>query len=457
MDLLSITLKGGFIMAGQLLLGLSILVVLHEFGHYITAKWFKCRVEKFYLFFDPWFSLFKKKIGDTVYGIGWLPLGGYVKISGMVDESMDKEQLNKPAEPWEFRSKPAWQRLIIMLGGVIVNVLLAFIIYAMVLCFWGEKKIEPASIKYGLSFGDSVMNKMGFRNGDNIIAIDNVPVEDFDDAIKKLIVSDSSATVIRDGKTVVLNLPVDLLGQLISIKKKSENPLIAPRLPVYVMGVPDTAAAYKSGLRKGDYIVGIDSVKTDYYDEFKAAAKKYAGKDVRLAIKRNGTDTTISMHIKDDATVGFMPPNSHEEFDSLGIYKYTVKKYPFLASFPAGVRRTGEELSFYMAQMKKIFTPKTGGIKGIGGFKGMAKAYGDIWDWEHFWTMTAMLSIILAFMNILPIPALDGGHVLFTLIEMVTGRKPSDKVLEYAQIAGMVLLLGLMLFANGNDWFGWGK
>ncbi len=459
MTLLAIDWSSVGLKAAQLLLSLSILVVLHEFGHYITAKWFKCRVEKFYLFFDPWFSVFKKKIGETEYGVGWLPLGGYVKISGMVDESMDKEQMKLPPQPWEFRSKPAWQRLIIMIGGVTVNILLAFVIYAMILMVWGEKKIQSDSLKYGISFNDPIFNELGFKNGDKILAVDGKPVEEYTEVLKKLLIVDSTVSIERDGQKMNLNMPVDLIGKLVEKRKKSEGPMISPRVPVLVLQVADTSVVYKAGLRRGDQIVKIDSTETMYFDEFmKTMEKRKKGDEVSLTVKRNDSLVVLNTRLPEAGKVGFGAPASPEQFDSLGIYKYTVKKYGFVAAIPAGVKRAGSELKFYIDQFKKILSPETGAYKGVGGFKAMGSVFsGNGWDWEHFWTITAFFSIVLAFMNLLPIPALDGGHVLFTLVEMVTGRKPSDKFLEYAQIAGMVLLLALMLYANGNDWFGWGK
>ncbi len=443
----------------QLLLSLSILVILHEFGHYITAKWFKCRVEKFYLFFDPWFSIFKKKIGDTVYGIGWLPLGGYVKISGMVDESMDKESLKLPPQPWEFRSKPAWQRLIIMLGGVTVNILLAFVIYAGILMTWGEKKIPASSLKHGITFNDSLFNDLGFKNGDKVLAVDGKPVVEYTDILKKILVVNNNVTVEREGKVTVLNMPVDLIGKLVEKKKLADGPLISPRIPVIISEIRDTSFAYKAGLRKGDLIVGVDTVQTKFYDQFDAVMKKQKkGDTINLVVKRNDSLINLTTTLIAGGKIGFSRPSSHEEYDSLGIYKYEVKKYGFFAAFPAGVKRAGKELQFYIDQFKKILSPSTGAYKGVGGFKAMGSVFsGSEWDWEHFWTITAFFSIVLAFMNLLPIPALDGGHVLFTLGEMITGRKPNEKFLEYAQIVGMVILLALMLYANGNDWFGWGK
>ena len=442
--------------AAQLLLSLSILVILHEFGHYITAKWFKCRVEKFYLFFDPWFSIFKKKIGETVYGIGWLPLGGYVKIAGMVDESMDKDALKLPPQPWEFRSKPAWQRLIIMMGGVTVNILLAFVIYAMILMVWGDKKIPASSMKYGIHVGDSTLLKIGFKNGDKIIGVDGKEVYDLDRFRKKLITA-SQVEIERDGKLTRLVLPKDFVGQLIENKNQKRKGFIEPRFPAMVATVSDTAVAYKAGLRKNDIIIGIDSVRFEYFDQLSDILETKKNRDVTLTVNRQGRDTNFVTKINSEGQIGFFSYNSPKQWDSLGWVKYEITKYGFFSSFPAGVKMTIQELKDYVAQFIVIFTPGTGGIKGIGGFKTMGSIFAPTWDWESFWRMTAMFSIVLAFMNMLPIPALDGGHVMFTLGEMITGRKPSEKFLEYAQIFGMVILMALMLYANGNDWFGWGK
>ncbi|MEO7312695.1 MAG: RIP metalloprotease RseP [Chitinophagaceae bacterium] len=450
------------IKAAQLLLSLSILVVLHEFGHYITARWFGCRVEKFYLFFDPWFSLFKKKIGQTEYGIGWLPLGGYVKIAGMIDESMDKEQLALPAQPDEFRSKPAWQRLIIMLGGVTVNILLAFVIYAFVLMIWGDKRVPSSSMKYGVHVGDSTLMKIGLRDGDKIIGVDGKEVYDLERFRKKLLTAEK-LEVERDGKRQTLILPIDLIGQLVENKNQKRSGFIEPRFPALVQSVDDTTDAYKSGLRNHDLIVGLDSVKIDFFNELKSELQKRINTRALLTVNRGGRDTSFMVNIKTNvdstAMIGFLPFDlrNPEQLDSLGWIKYTVTKYSFFAAFPAGVKMTFEELGAYAAQFKSILNPKTGGYKALGGFKTIGSVFTPEWNWEWFWRLTAMLSVILAFMNLLPIPALDGGHVLFTIIEMITGRKPNPKFLEYAQVVGMVLLLGLMLYANLNDFFGYGK
>ena len=458
MNIIAINWANVGLQAGQLLLALSILVILHEFGHYITAKWFKCRVEKFFLFFDPWFALFKKKIGDTVYGIGWLPLGGYVKISGMIDESMDKEAMKQPPQEWEFRSKPAWQRLIVMLGGVIMNILVAFVIYAFILMTWGDKKIPTSSMKYGVHVVDSTMYKMGIRNGDKILEIDGQEVADYEKLRRNLLLG-SSVTVDRNGQKVSLTLDEDLIGQLVENRNKEVSGFVEVRKPAIVFFVPDTAKAYKAGLRNNDKLVAIDSVRFEFYDELQNHLNQKKNKTIELTVLRDGQEVNFPVAVSEEGKIGFAPYGyNYQQMDSLGWVKLNVTKYSFFAAFPAGVKKAGTELMFYIDQFKKILNPKTGAYKGVGGFKAMGSIFPKYgWDWEQFWRITAFLSIVLAFMNLLPIPALDGGHVMFTLYEMITRRKPNEKFLEYAQVVGMVLLLGLMLYANGNDWFGWGK
>ncbi len=458
MELLAINWGDVGLQILQLILSLSILVAIHEFGHYITAKWFKCKVEKFYLFFDPWFSIFKKKIGDTEYGIGWLPLGGYVKIAGMVDESMDKEQLKKPAQPWEFRSKPAWQRLIIMLAGVTMNMFLAFFIYAMVLFAWGEKKISNSSVKNGIYCADSLLFKFGFQNGDKIISVDGKTADYFDDIPGNLITSDE-VLVLRDGQQKTITLPENLLGQLAELKKKGVG-FLEIRRPALVGDLSDnffdTSYAKKAGLKHFDKILSVDSVPVAFFNDMAPILQTKKNSTVSIEIERNGAKQLLVSKVNADGKLG-LPPIEYTEMDSLGLLKIDEKKYGFFAAFPAGVSKTFSKLGSYAGQVKKIATPGSEGYKAVGGFKRIASIFPTPWDWESFWNITAFLSVMLAFMNLLPIPALDGGHVLFTLIEMISGRKPSEKFLEYAQIAGMIILLGLMLFANGHDWFGWGK
>lgn len=458
MALLQINWSSVGLQAAQLLLSLSILVILHEFGHYITAKWFRCRVEKFYLFFDPWFSLFKKKKGETEYGIGWLPLGGYVKISGMIDESMDKEAMSKPAQPWEFRSKPAWQRLIIMVGGVVMNILVAFVIYSFILVIWGDKKIPTASMKYGVHVVDSTVYKMGIRNGDRILSVDGEPVNDFEKLRRKLLLG-QEVQVQRDSQLLNIKLDKDFIGQLVENRDKSIRGFLEIRRPAIAFLVPDTSIAYKAGIRPGDKFVGVDSMRCSFYDELQEQLTANKGKKINLIVERNGQKEIFPVQVSAEGKIGFLAYGySYQQMDSLGWIKLNVNKSDVLASIPGGVKKAGAELQDYIDQFKKILDPETGAYKGVGGFKAMGSIFpGTTWDWESFWRITAFLSIVLAFMNLLPIPALDGGHVLFTLWEMITGRKPSDKFLEYAQMAGMILLLGLMVYANANDWLGWGK
>ncbi|MBC7424732.1 MAG: RIP metalloprotease RseP [Ferruginibacter sp.] len=459
MELLAINWPGIGLMAAQLILSLSILVILHEFGHYITAKWFKCRVDKFYLFFDPWFSLVKKKVGDTEYGIGWLPLGGYVKIAGMVDESMDKEAMKLPPQPWEFRSKPAWQRLIIMLGGVTVNVLLAFVIYAMIMFVWGETKTVNSSVKNGIWITDSSMYEIGLRNGDKVISVNNEPIKYFEEIPKKILFGGgTSVTVNRNQKDTVINIPIAIIGRLVE-KKRSKAPLMIERIPAIVgeWDAKDTTNAKKAGLKYFDKIVKVDSVPIEFMDNVVAYTDGKRNQHVTVSILRNGSPMELNALVNENGKLG-IPFLDEMQYDSLGVYKLEITKYGFFESLPKGVSLAVNSLKDYIEQFKLIFKPATGAYKGVGGFKTMGSIFSsDHWDWHSFWSITALFSVILAFMNLLPIPALDGGHVLFTLGEMITGRKPSEKFLEYAQIVGMVILLSLMLYANGNDWFGWGR
>src|SRR5687768_10048668 len=369
------------IKAVQLILCLSILVVLHELGHFLPAKWFKCRVEKFYLFFDPWFSIVKKKIGETVYGIGWLPLGGYVKIAGMVDESMDKEQMKQPPQPWEFRSKPAWQRLIIMLGGVTMNLLLAFVIYAMLLFTWGETKTPIKNVSNGIGIFDSLMYDLGLRDGDKILAVNDKPVVYYEDILKQLLVGEK-VTVEREGKTMNINLPVDLIGKLVE-RKRSGGPLIVQRFPVIVNIVPETSLAKQAGLQKYDRITGIDSAETPFFDAYVKAAAKRSTDSVKLKIERNNTPMVLNAKISPEGKLGFVMYQTQDELDSLGIIKIERRKYGFLESFPAGVKLAGQKLKDYIGQFKKILSPETGAYKGLGGFKAMASIFPkNTWSWE---------------------------------------------------------------------------
>jgi regulator of sigma E protease len=363
--------------------------------------------------------------------------------------------MNQPAQPWEFRSKPAWQRLIIMVGGVTVNVLLSFLLYGMILFIWGEKKIPMSGIPNGIAITDSIMYNLKFKDGDKIVAVKGEPVIYFDDATRKIVLGEN-VTVERDGKQQTIVLPDSLIGMLVK-KKKTGNPLFIPRLPVIADIIPDTSNAAKAGLKQYDQVITINGQNAEFFDEYKRITDANKNKQVAMVVKRNGQLDTLHVLVNNEGQTGFMRFGDMQSLDSMGLIKVEKKQYSFLESFPAGVKLAGQTLSDYISQFKKILNPKTEAYKGLGGFGGIASMFPKIWDWQAFWTMTAFLSIALAFMNILPIPALDGGHVLFTLIEIITKRKPNQKFLEYAQVVGMVLLLALLIYANGNDWFGWGR
>ena len=429
------------IQATQFILSLSLLIILHEAGHFIPAKIFKTRVEKFYLFFDPWFSLFKKKIGDTEYGIGWLPLGGYVKIAGMIDESMDKEQMKKPAEPWEFRSKPAWQRLIIMIGGVTVNVILAIIIYAGMMMYYGEEYLPVENVKYGIT-ADSTAQAIGLRNGDRIIEVDGTRIERFSQIPLEILLGDEGRIVLeRDGEQMELFVSETDKRDLI----KARSSLVGLRIPYVVGDFTDDSAAKQAGLQKGDSIVALNGEKMAYFDQYLEAIPEMAGENISLSVFREGEPLAVDMSVPESGKIGVyaMPPGS--------FFNFETKKYGPLEAIPAGLNKSFSVLGDYIRQFKLILNPETEAYKEVGGFLMIAQQYGTQWDWQRFWGFTAFLSIMLAFLNILPIPALDGGHVVFVLWEMISGRKPSEKVLEYAQVAGFVILMGLILLANGND------
>jgi regulator of sigma E protease len=426
--------------AGQLILSLSILIVLHELGHFIPARLFKTKVEKFYLFFDPWFSLFKVKRGETEYGIGWLPLGGYVKISGMVDESMDKEQMKQPPKPWEFRSKPAWQRLIIMLGGVTVNVILGIFIYWMVLFAWGKDIIPPENLKYGIAV-DSLGMKMGLKDGDKIIALDNKKVENIN-RVPVDIILDMPKTMQVERGGEIINIPIseDDISRLIKVK----GVFIIPRFPAVVDSLVPDRPGIMAGLRKGDRIIRIGDAPTPYFSDVQREIAKYSRQNVPVTLLR-GSDTLVKIvPVTSEKKIGFNPVSPDKFLE----YKHI--NYSFFEALPAGIAEGYDKIVMQLKQFKVLFTVKDA-YQSVGGFMSIGNVFAPEWDWQSFWYMTAFLSIVLAVMNILPIPALDGGHVLFLLYEVVTRRKPSEKFLEYAQYVGMILLLALLLFANGND------
>ncbi len=429
------------IQVAQFILSLSILIVLHELGHFIPARIFKTRVEKFYLFFDPYFSLFKVKKGDTEYGIGWLPLGGYVKISGMIDESMDKEQMKLPAQDWEFRAKPAWQRLIIMVGGVTVNVILGILIYAMVLFTWGEEHLPTKNATYGIAC-DSTAYKMGLRDGDKILSVDNRFIESFYRVPGEIILNKSkSIQVERDGNKMDIAITENDISEMI---KNSKSRFISPRFPCIVDSVVPNLYAAKAGFKKGDKIISINNKSTQFFNEVTSALKSMPISLATIAVQRNSDTIVMRTPVGADGTIGFQTKMDDK------LLKYETINFTFLEAFPAGISKAKRTFDDYIKQFSVIFTVKDA-HKQLGGFGTIASAYSKSWDWENFWAFTAFLSIVLAIMNILPIPALDGGHVMFLLYEIITRRKPNEKFMEYAQYAGMILLLALLLYANGND------
>jgi regulator of sigma E protease len=430
----------------QFLLSLSLLIILHELGHFIPAKIFKTRVEKFYLFFDVKYSLLKKKIGETEYGIGWLPLGGYVKISGMIDESMDKEQMALPPQPWEFRSKPAWQRLIIMLGGVTVNFILAFIIYIGMAFAYGDIYLNNSELKDGIAVTSSVGEELGLKTGDKIIAVDGEEITHFDEIPMKLLFS-KSALVIRDGAEQTINFPVDLIDKVL---KGEKRPFIGIREPFIVGKVSDSSA--NKALLPKDMIQSINGVPTKYADQVVAFAKTNKKQTVEAVVLRDEKQIPVKINIDKNGKLGIYAATvGVKSLEKLGLYKFSTQKYGFFESFPVGIEKGTSQLVGYGKQLKAIFNPDTGAYKGVGGFKAIFDIFPSTWSWEVFWNITALLSIMLGVMNLLPIPALDGGHVMFLLYEMISGRKPSDKFLENAQMVGFFLLITLLLFANGND------
>ena len=465
----------------QLILSLSILVIIHEFGHFIASRIFGVRVEKFYMFFDWKFSIFRckkvngawkfkffcknepekyVKVGDkyepvdlnslpeddwrraedsTEFGLGWIPLGGYCKIAGMVDESMDEGQLAQDPQPWEFRTKPAWQRLIIMVGGVCMNVILAFLIYIGLIASYGEQYISTEEVnKYGITV-DSVGYNLGLRDGDKILTVDGKYIEDFNQIQMELLLENTSnIEVERNGHKEVVELPEDAVQQII----QHRSAFISARMPFVVGGFANGSYAEKAGMQKNDRIIGINDVETPYFQDFKGTITDFRDQDVDMKVVRDNDTIVMNVHVAGDATIGVFVDN---------VFNISTKEYSFWQSIPRGFKKTGKELSDYWKQLKLIFNPKTKAYESLGGFITIGSIFPESFIWEQFWRMTAFLSIILAVMNILPIPGLDGGHVLFLLWEVITRKKPRDKFLERATMIGFIFLMMLLIYANGND------
>jgi regulator of sigma E protease len=434
----------------QFLLSLSLLIVLHELGHFIPAKLFKTKVEKFYLFFDVKYSLFKKKIGETEYGIGWLPLGGYVKIAGMIDESMDKEQMAQPPQPWEFRSKPAWQRLIIMLGGVSVNFILAYLIYVAMSFTYGDTDVTADSIKDGYWIENKLLLDVGFKTGDKVIAINDEEINTYSD-VRRSLIKGEKYTINRNGVQQDILLPKDFLGQLSTAER--DNGTFRLRIPFMVAAVSDSSLNKGIDLKGGDVLLSINNKELRYFDQVESRMLDFKNQSVNATFLRGKEKINRTLKVDSIGKIGVYSVSNSARFAELGYYKITRREYTFLQSFGGGVDKFKGQVSNYFDQLGKIFTPSTGAYKGVGGFKAIFDVFPPTWNWQDFWGLTAFLSIMLAILNLLPIPALDGGHVVFLLFEMVSGRKPSEKFLERAQVVGFFILIALVLFANGNDIF----
>ena len=431
----------------QFLLSLSLLIILHELGHFIPAKLFKTRVEKFYLFFDVKYSLFKKQIGETVYGIGWLPLGGYVKISGMIDESMDKEQMALPPQPWEFRSKPAWQRLIIMLGGVTVNFILAFIIYIGMAFVYGDTYVANADLKDGVWITNPAIEKIGIKTGDKIISIDGQKIENFDDDTNMKVIMAKEILIERNGQQQTIKIPTDFVDKL---SKHEKSLLISPRMPFVIGSLQD--GSQNASLKPKDLLITLNGKEAKYFDQVKGILEANKGKTIPAVVLRDLKETPITVKVSAKGTLGVVAGGLDiKSLEKLGYYKISTKTYSFAESIPVGLEKGKNQLVGYGKQLKMIFNPETKAYKQVGGFAAIFNIFPSSWSWETFWSITALLSIMLGVMNLLPIPALDGGHVMFLLYEIISGKKPSDKFLENAQMVGFVLLIALLLFANGND------
>ncbi len=426
----------------QFFMSLSLLVAIHEFGHFIVARMFKIRVEKFYIFFDPWFSLFKFKRGDTEYGMGWVPLGGYVKIAGMIDESMDLEQMKAPVQPWEFRAKPAWQRFCVMVAGVVMNVLLAILIYSGVRYVWGESYMANADAKWGYEFNEAA-ERMGFRDGDKVLTVDGEELDAVGDLRSMLLLTegDREVVVVRGGEQMTLNIPFD---EMLAMRRNREyEDLYTLRVPFIIDSIASESAA-AAGLRVGDEVVACNEHENVSATTMTTSLlKQYSGDTVTLRVLRAGAEQELQVPVDEDGKIGVML--------KADMFQPRTREFTLLQAIPAGVSLAGETIADYWEQLKLIFQPKTKMYEELGGFISIGKIFPSEWNWLQFWTMTAFLSIILAVMNILPIPGLDGGHALFTLWEIITGRKASDKFLEVMQYIGLAILFVLLVYANGND------
>ena len=429
----------------QLVLALSILVLIHEFGHFLFARLFKIRVEKFYLFFDPWFSLFKykPKNSETEYGIGWLPLGGYCKISGMIDESMDKEAMAKEPQPWEYRSKPAWQRFFVIFGGVLFNFILAIVIYCGIMYAWGEQYIKNTDVTTGI-YANELAQAVGFRNGDIILSFDDVVPHKFTDLQVELVRTQAKeAKVLRDGDTVTVTIDPVYIPTILN-----SPGMFNYGIPFEISQVPDSSINAASGLQVKDRIVAINGENCDMFYQTQQILAKHKGDSIVATVTRGGEIMLLPLATDTLGRIQVVVNANLEDF-----YTITRKEYTLLSAIPAGINKAVSTVGNYFKELKLIFSPKTEAYKSVGSFITIGNIFPGSWDWHSFWNITAFLSVMLAVLNILPIPALDGGHLVFTLYEMITGRKPSDKFLEYAQMVGMILLMGLMILAFGNDIF----
>ncbi len=431
------------IKALQFFLSLTMLVMIHELGHFLTARMFRIRVEKFYIFFDPWFSLFHFKRGDTEYGMGWLPLGGYVKIAGMIDESMDKEQLKQEPKPWEFRTKPAWQRFCVMVAGVVMNFLMAFVIYCGISYTWGTSYIDNEDIRWGYNFNDGA-KELGFQDGDRIVTINGEKVENYATIASRILLADSDTQieVTNGGIPRTVAISYDALNE---VRSHEENfaAFATPRMP-FIIDSLASPTALASGLQRGDRIMGIVGERPeDDFLKYDSLLMRHAGKTIALWVERPGEmDMQIEVPVNAEGKIGVIVAMP---------FQPRTKRYSLLESIPAGARMTGNVIRNYWNQLKLLVMPDTGLYKQVGGFIAIANIFPDSWDWLNFWNMTAFLSIALGVMNIIPIPGLDGGHTLFTLWEMITRRRPSDKFLEIMQYIGLAIILAIFILANGND------